>query len=107
MPHEPCYVHVAEDPEKAWDLIGPHVLHDATSYASWQPPGQVSAVLERASSIEELKKSRVYRVLTPDEAVDLATSSGALMFHPLVGGLSPDLGWESLQLFADQVLPRL
>lgn len=107
MPQNPCYVHIAEDPEKAWAQVGPHMLHDATSYASWQPPGQVSAVLERASTLEELKKSKVYRVLTPDEAVALAKSSGTLMFHPLVGGLDPDLGWESLRLFDEKVRPHL
>jgi alkanesulfonate monooxygenase SsuD/methylene tetrahydromethanopterin reductase-like flavin-dependent oxidoreductase (luciferase family) len=107
MPQEPCYVHVAEDPDKAWARVGPHMLYDAQSYDSWQPPGQRSAVHVHAETVDELKESGIYRILTPDEAVDLAKSSGTLMFHPLVGGLSPELGWESLQLFADQVLPRL
>jgi alkanesulfonate monooxygenase SsuD/methylene tetrahydromethanopterin reductase-like flavin-dependent oxidoreductase (luciferase family) len=107
MPNNPCYVHIAEDPEKAWAQVGPHMLHDAQSYASWQPPGQVSSVLERATTLDELKKSNVYRVLTPDDTVALAKESGALMFHPLVGGLDPAIGWESLQLFEDKVRPRL
>jgi len=46
-------------------------------------------------------------VLTPDECVELAGRVGSLTFHPLMGGLDPDLGWESLELFADKVLPRL
>jgi hypothetical protein len=28
-------------------------------------------------------------------------------FKPLVGGLPPDVGWRSLQVFADKVLPAL
>jgi len=39
--------------------------------------------------------------------VALAAEHGGLTFKPLVGGLDPDIGWEGLQLFADQVLPRL
>jgi hypothetical protein len=29
------------------------------------------------------------------------------MHAPLVGGLPPALGWESLELFAAEVMPRL
>ena len=107
MPDNPCYVHVAEDPDKAWEQVGPHMLYDAQTYSSWQPPGQHSAVHTDAASIDELRASGVYRVLTPDEAVELAESSGTLMFHPLVGGLDPELGWESLRLFEAEVAPRL
>jgi hypothetical protein len=32
---------------------------------------------------------------------------GALVFHPLMGGMPAELGWESLELFASKVLPRL
>ena len=32
---------------------------------------------------------------------------GALTFNPLAGGLPPDLAWESLELFASEVHPRL
>ena len=31
----------------------------------------------------------------------------ALNFHPLAGGLPPDLAWSSLELFANKVLPGL
>jgi hypothetical protein len=52
----------------------------------------------------------VYQIRTPDQCVALAAevgSFGALTHHPLCGGTSPDLGWASLELFADKVLPRL
>jgi hypothetical protein len=29
------------------------------------------------------------------------------MLHPLMGGLDPDLAWESLELIASKVIPRL
>jgi hypothetical protein len=47
-------------------------------------------------------------VVTPDECVAMAQTKGpmdALVFHPLMGGLDPDLAWQSLELFAAKVLP--
>ena len=107
IPHSPTYVHIAEDPEKAWDLIGPHVLHDARSYDNWQTPDQHSAVHVDASSLDAVKSSGVYQVLTPDEAVEHAKQHHMIMLHPMVGGLAPEIGWESLELFSSKVLPRL
>ena len=49
-------------------------------------------------------------MLTPDACVALARSSvpnGTLLLHPLMGGLAPELGWSSLELFATRVLPRI
>jgi len=107
IPTGAAYVHVAEDPDKEWDRIGKHVLHDASSYDDWQTPDQHSAVHVRADSIESVKQSGVYLVLTPDEAVAHAKERGTIILHPLVGGLPPDIGWESLELFASKVQPRL
>jgi hypothetical protein len=30
-----------------------------------------------------------------------------VVLHPLMGGLPPEMGWQSLRLFADEVLPRV
>ena len=107
MPTNHGFVHVTEDPEKAWELIGPHAMHEATTYASWQTPGQRSQVTTYATTLDEIKATGIYRVVTPDECVALAQEAGTLVFHPLMGGMSPDLGWESLELFASKVLPRI
>jgi alkanesulfonate monooxygenase SsuD/methylene tetrahydromethanopterin reductase-like flavin-dependent oxidoreductase (luciferase family) len=110
MPESICYIHVAEDPDAAWEQVGPHMLYDAQTYASWQQPGQQSAVKDEASSVDELRKGDVYRVMTPDETVAFAEELGpmrALILHPMVGGLDPAVGWQSLKLFQDKVLPRL
>ena len=32
---------------------------------------------------------------------------GFTLFHPLMGGVPPAIGWESLHLFEHEVLPRL
>ena len=107
LPRGPGFVHVSEDPERDWARIAPHALYDAQTYAAWQTPDQRSQVHVEARDAAELRKSGVYRVVTPDECVALAEETGQVLFHPLMGGLPPALGWESLELFARKVLPRL
>jgi hypothetical protein len=49
-------------------------------------------------------------VLTPDDLVAEVREKGEYgftLFHPLVGGVPPAMGWESLHLFEHEVLPRL
>jgi len=110
LPQGPGFVHVTEDPEKAGAQIGPHALFDAETYAAWQTPGQRSNVHVAAQTVDDVKASGVYRIVTPDECVQLIDElgpMGALCFHPLMGGMDPDLGWESLELYASKVVPRI
>lgn len=101
---------VSEDPEKTWAEVGPAMLHDASVYKSWQTPDIKSAVSTDASTVEELRQGHIYKVLTPDEAVAFAEEQGpfgGMVLMPLVGGNDPDLGWASLELYVDKVLPRI
>lgn len=110
LPKGPGFVHVSDDPDRDWARIGPLALYDAQTYHSWQTPGQRSQVEVDATTIEDLRASGVYRIVTPDECVALAEElgpGGSLVFHPLMGGMSPDVGWAGLELFAAKVLPRL
>jgi alkanesulfonate monooxygenase SsuD/methylene tetrahydromethanopterin reductase-like flavin-dependent oxidoreductase (luciferase family) len=107
LPGGPGFVHVSEDPERDWAKIGPHALYDAQTYAAWQTPGQRSQVHVDARTIDDVRRSGVYRVVTPDECVALAEETGRVLLHPLMGGISPELAWSSLELFAAKVLPRI
>jgi hypothetical protein len=107
LPGGPGFVHVSEDPERDWARIGPHALYDAQSYAAWQTPDQRSQVHVVARTVDDVRRSGVYRVVTPEECVALAEEVGTLVLHPLMGGMPPELGWASLELFATKVLPRL
>ena len=100
-----AYLFVAEDPDRAWARIAPHAMQDTNEYARWI--GSLRGVFSPVSDPDELRRRGTYRVVTPDECVELAHEHGALNFKPLTGGLDPDVAWESLQLFADKVLPRL
>jgi hypothetical protein len=60
--------------------------------------------------VEELRREGKYRVMTPEECVERARGRGALasfVLFPLCGGLPPEIGWESVELFANEVLPKL
>ncbi len=109
-PVGPTFVHVADDPDRAWDDIGKFVLYESQTYASFQTPGQHSTPGVRAATVDDLKASPQYVVGTPDAVFDRLKDvppMGGITFHPLAGGLPPALAWESLELFAAKVLPRL
>ena len=104
----PGFVHVTHDPERDWERIFPYALHEASTYDAWQRKGQESVVhVSGARTIEDLKASGVYAVVTPDECVALAQKFGSLTMHPLMGGLPPEMAQESLDLFEREVLPRV
>ena len=60
---------------------------------------------------EQVEKIGIYRVITPDEAVELSEKAGPLggcvSLHPLIGGLDPKIGWENIELLVNKVMPRL
>lgn len=110
LPGNLGFVHVAEDPDAAWAQIAPHAVYDAHTYMTWQPSDQRSAVHVDAPDADGVRASGVYRVVTPDECVALADelgNAGTLLLHPLMGGITPELAWESLEQFETKVLPRL
>ena len=101
---------VAEDPERVWRDLGHHFFAESSTYTSWQPPGQTSAVHSHASSVEELRAEGIYEVVTPAELVDRLNEAGPAAMcslHPLVGGMPIDEGWSSLRLYVEEVLPVL
>ncbi|WP_236796034.1 LLM class flavin-dependent oxidoreductase [Amycolatopsis sp. GM8] len=105
------FLHVAEDVEKAWHLIGPHAMRESNSYAQWVDKSRRTvAAYQHRASIEDVRASGTYLVVDPDQCVDYASSLGdndVLEFHPLMGGLDPEVGWAGLRLFAERVQPRL
>jgi alkanesulfonate monooxygenase SsuD/methylene tetrahydromethanopterin reductase-like flavin-dependent oxidoreductase (luciferase family) len=107
LPGGPGFVYVAEDPEEAWQKIGPHALYDAQSYAAWQTPDQRSQVHVDATTVGDVRKSGVYAVLTPDECIELAKTQGRVILHPLMGGIDPEVAWRGIELFEKKVLPKI
>lgn len=100
---------VDHDPDAAWERLGPHLLRDARAYAAWHEgaakprPGSVVDV----TTVDEVRAAGRYRVVTPAEAVAQVRAGGHLALHPLCGGTPPELGWSTLRLMAEEVLPAL
>ena len=106
-PSGPGMVMVSEDPERLWSEIGENLIYDAVTYAAWQYQDQRSSWHVEGTSIDELKKGGQHLIVTPEECVDLVRSNGVAVLHPLVGGVDPEIGWESLELVANRVIPAL
>lgn len=103
----PTTVFVADDVDRGWREVGPYLLHDALMYGRWLGADTNAASYSEATTVEELRRSTAYRVVTPEQAVDLVARFGTLSLVPLCGGIPPDLAWSSLHLIERQVLPAL
>jgi alkanesulfonate monooxygenase SsuD/methylene tetrahydromethanopterin reductase-like flavin-dependent oxidoreductase (luciferase family) len=104
----PSSVFVADDVDAAWDEIGPHLLHDAMTYGEWLGEDHDAVTRSRATTVEELRAEEGnYRIVTPDEAVELVRTHGYLGLQPLCGGLAPEAAWRSLHLIESDVMPRV
>lgn len=100
---------LSADPDRAWATVGENLLYEAMRYGEWNrrmaaaPPNY-----SRATSVEELREEGVYRILTPAQAAEeLRRTGGALVVHPMCGGITPEQGWETVRLAVDEVLRML
>ncbi len=106
----PLAIFVSEDPEAAWRRIAPHALHETNCYARWYREGNIPGPYSHFDSAEDLRATGLYQVLTPAQCIGLARQlgpQGQMYIHPLLAGLDPDVGWETLRLLKEQVLPTL
>lgn len=108
----PHMMHVTEDVEGAWEVLGRHILTEAANYVHWSSTDTPTSgpLGVKIPTLDDLRAAGRYLVVTPEEAVQAVrgySSDTIITLHPLVAGLDPDVGWESLRLFADQVLPAI
>ncbi len=107
-PARPGFVMVAKDPDAVWRQIAPHALYDAQTYAAWQDDAVRSDwVVPDLVDAESLRTSGRYLVVSPEECVELVRRDDGLVLHPLMGGIPPELAWESLHLVEREVLPSV
>jgi alkanesulfonate monooxygenase SsuD/methylene tetrahydromethanopterin reductase-like flavin-dependent oxidoreductase (luciferase family) len=107
FPREPSTTLISANPEKSWETWGEFLLYDALAYGQWRHPTRRAYAESFAQDLETLREEGKYRIVTPDEAVDIVRDTGSLHLAPLVGGLPIAAGWESLQLFEQEVAPHL
>jgi alkanesulfonate monooxygenase SsuD/methylene tetrahydromethanopterin reductase-like flavin-dependent oxidoreductase (luciferase family) len=109
-PAGPMWVFVTDDPDRSWSELGPHALHEANSYAGWAEGSPGASPWTPVKTVDQLRRSGRYAVVTPEECVTLAGEldpRAALTLKPLVAGIDPAIGWRSLELFVDRVAPAL
>jgi alkanesulfonate monooxygenase SsuD/methylene tetrahydromethanopterin reductase-like flavin-dependent oxidoreductase (luciferase family) len=98
QPSAPTAVFVADDVDAGWDELGPHLLHDAKTAASYRPHDDSVASITRADSVAALRAGDgPYRIFTPDEAVDHVRGGQLLPLAPLCGGIAPAVAWPYLE----------
>lgn len=101
---------LADDPDKAWAELGHHLLHEASRYQSWQTGDVHSAVASHAHTVDELRAEGIYRILSPEQTIEICKAEGAfasMVLHPLCGGIPVERGWDTVNLYVDKVLPAL
>jgi alkanesulfonate monooxygenase SsuD/methylene tetrahydromethanopterin reductase-like flavin-dependent oxidoreductase (luciferase family) len=100
-------VALVADVEQGWERLGPFLLHESNAYGAWQAASGVASPYRTMSGLDELRASGRYRLVTPEEFIDemRAAPFPFQNFHPMCGGIPPELAWESLRLFEDAVLP--
>lgn len=105
----PTSLFVAEDLDRAWDEIGSYLLHDARMYAQWLgAENSDTSTYSAAATVDELRQSNgAYRIVTPDQAIELYNEFGMLGLQPLSGGIAPAIAWQSLKLIEQKVLPAI
>jgi hypothetical protein len=104
----PSVTLVHPEPDVGWGLIAEYCLLEATTYARWLRDGRGgTGPYEPVDSIDELRATGQYSVVTPNECADLVRTHGGVMLHPLVGGLAPEVATASLALIEHEVLPAV
>lgn len=98
VPGAPTTVFVADDVDRAWEELGPYLLHDAVTAAAYRHGDDSVASISRADSVSALREAGgPYRILTADEAAAYAAAGRPLPLLPLCGGVPPDVAWPYLE----------
>jgi alkanesulfonate monooxygenase SsuD/methylene tetrahydromethanopterin reductase-like flavin-dependent oxidoreductase (luciferase family) len=107
-PSGPLSVFVSHDPDATWERIGPHVLHELHEYGKFGlAAGEVHHPYLAFADATAAREAGIVAVFTPAEAIEHIRSGSLALVKPLIGGCPPDVGWETLHLLVDEVLPNL
>ena len=104
-------VYVCDDPERGWQEVQEHYLYMANRYRQWYAAGTAENPYRPLKRADELSRGN-YLVGTPDMvAQEISRLRRALPLDRLIfwarpPGLSIASSSRSLELFAQQVLPR-
>jgi alkanesulfonate monooxygenase SsuD/methylene tetrahydromethanopterin reductase-like flavin-dependent oxidoreductase (luciferase family) len=111
-PQGPIFLWISEEPEKDWERLLPHALHQLRSYSEWtvEAYGRPMGPYAKEMSAETVRQSPAYRVLAPEQALALAAElgpQGVLYLNPLLAGIEPAFAEAMLGLYERRVHPFL
>jgi len=99
-----------EDPDAAWEELGPFLLREAAEYGSWALEGVERPFASADLTLEKLRAERRYEIITPAECLRRIRASEeeyAVILHPMAGGIPLPRAWNCLRLYAGEVLRAL
>jgi alkanesulfonate monooxygenase SsuD/methylene tetrahydromethanopterin reductase-like flavin-dependent oxidoreductase (luciferase family) len=108
----PIFLWISREPERDWQRLLPHVLHQLRSYSEWtlEAYGRPAGPYAQDITPETVRQSPAYQVLTPEQALALAERLGAhsvLYLNPLLAGIEPAFARRMLELYEREVHPFL
>jgi alkanesulfonate monooxygenase SsuD/methylene tetrahydromethanopterin reductase-like flavin-dependent oxidoreductase (luciferase family) len=93
---------IDEYPDAAWAELGPYFLKESQQYSSWRRTGVERSFSTTRQSVDELRATGVYAILTPNQAlarIKAATADYMPIVQPLTGGLPLERAWRCMELF--------
>jgi alkanesulfonate monooxygenase SsuD/methylene tetrahydromethanopterin reductase-like flavin-dependent oxidoreductase (luciferase family) len=107
----PRGVHLCQDADQGWAAIERHAVYVITEYAKWaEQEGDASnSPFKGLTDPEVLRHAGLFVAWTPDDLLAKVSEMNdhtTVCFQPLLGGLSPEEGWKSLELLK-QTMPKL
>ncbi len=108
----PIFLWVSKEPQKDWERVMPHVLHQLRSYSEWtiESFGRAAGPYAGDVTEETVRQSGAYQVLTPEQTLALAAELGSesvFYLNPLLAGIDPALASAMLSLYEREVHPHL
>jgi len=108
----PIFLWVSKQPERDWERVMPHVLHQLRSYSEWtvEAFGRPAGPYAGDITPDTVRQSGAYRVLTPEQTLQMAEGLGShsvFYLNPLLAGIDPAFAWEMLRLYEREVHPHL
>jgi hypothetical protein len=95
---------IDENPDAAWAELGPYFLKESQQYSSWRRTGVNRVFANPSESIDALRATGVYEILTPDQALARirgATADYMPIVQPMTGGLPVERAWRCMELFGE------
>lgn len=97
---------LCHDPDAAWDAYGHFIVNEVAEYSGWKRSDVARPNEQMPESVAHLRTLGIVEILTPQQLVDQIHGGRVeVVINPLIGGLPVEVGWSSLRLLVDEVLP--